>query len=336
MEASNAVTPVMPPAQPWRRLSRRLLNMPELGVSAALIVFFFLFSGADKNMATPAGLALLFTQVTYMGFAAIGMSCLMLAGEIDLSTGAVAGLAAAVAATLIGNLGWPEWAGLSAAILAAVLVGLLNSVVVLRIGVPSFFGTLGTHFVVLGIMQAILRGEWILIEDKVPTLSTIASPSPFFGVPWSFVMFVALVVIGDLLLRRSRLGPILSATGANRRAADIAGINTTRVKTLGFIFVSICSALGGLLVMNAGIAADPQIGDSWQLWIIAIAVIGGSSFSGGLGSISGAFLGALLIQVIKLGLSAAQIKTNAQGVVVGTILVVSAILDVLRRRAKQY
>jgi len=274
--------------------------------------------------------------VTYMGFAALGMCCLMLAGEIDLSTGSVAGLAAAVAATLIANQGWPEWAGLTAAIVAAVLAGLLNSIVVLKIGVPSFFGTLGTHFVILGVMQAILRGNWIMVEGKVPFLTQFALPSPFWGVPWTFVILVLLVVVGDFLLRRSRLGPILSATGANRRAADIAGINTTLVKTLCFVLVSICSAIGGLLVMNAAITADPQIGDSWQLWVLAIAVIGGSSFSGGLGSISGAFLGALLIQVIKLGLGAAQIKTNAQGVVVGAILIVSAILDVLRRRVKKY
>jgi len=287
-------------------------------------------------MATPDGLILLFTQVSYIGFAAFGMSYLMLAGEIDLSTGAVAALAASVAAALITDLKQPEWVGLCGALLAAVLAGLLNSLVVLKIGVPSFFGTLGTYFVILGTMQSILKGRWILVEGKVPFLSSLASKSPFWGLPWIFIIFVTSVLIGDFLIRRSRLGAMLSATGGNRRASEISGINTTRVKMLCFVFVSVCAAIAGLFVMNAGISADAEIGDGWQLWVIAIAVIGGSSFSGGLGSVFGGFLGALLIQVIKLGLGAAQIKTNAQGIVIGAILIVSAILDVVRRKIKQY
>ncbi len=333
MGAGNLAAPRSPAS---RRLGWRLLNFPELGVGAAVIIFFLLFTALDKSMATPEGVVLLFTQVTYMGIAAFGMSHLMLAGEIDLSTGAVAGLAAGVAAALIGDLKWPEWAGLAVALFAAVLAGLLNSVVVLKIGVPSFFGTLGTHFVILGIMQLIMKGRWISVDKKVPFLSALASPSPFFGLPWAFVIFVVAVLLGDFMIRRSRIGAILAATGGNRRAADISGINTTLVKALCFILVSICAAIGGLLVMNAAGAGDPQIGDGWQLWVLAIAVIGGSSFNGGLGSIFGGFLGALLIQVIKLGLGAAQIKTNAQGVVVGAILIAAAILDVIRRRAKQY
>jgi ribose transport system permease protein len=319
-----------------RRMGRRALNYPEIGVGIAIIIFLLMFTFLDASMATPEGIVRLFTQITYMGFAAFGMSHLMLAGEIDLSTGAVAGLAAAVAGAVIGDLGMPEWAGIAAALLAAVMAGLLNSFVVLVIGVPSFFGTLGTHFVIWGVMQAILRGRWIIVEDKVPFLGAVTSPSPFFNLPWTFIIFLILVLAGDFLVRRSRIGAILAATGGNRQAADVAGINTAAVKTVCFILVSVCAAFGGMLVMNAAISADPQIGDGWQLWVVAIAVIGGSSFSGGLGSVLGAFLGVLLIQVIRLGLGAAQIKTNAQGVVIGAILIVSAILDVLRRRAKQY
>ena len=333
METSNPTTQAL---SALNALGKRLLNYPELGVGAAIIIFFTMFTLLDSSMAGPEGIVRLLTQITYMGFAAFGMSHLMLAGEIDLSTGAVAGLAAAVAGGIIGDLGMSEGVALLAVLVAAVLAGLLNSFVVLVIGVPSFFGTLGTHFVILGVMQAILRGRWIVVEDKVPFLSSLASPSPFFGLPWTFLLFILLVIAGDFLVRRSRIWAILSATGGNRRAADVAGINTRLVKTACFVLVSVCAAFGGLLVMNAAVSADPQIGDGWQLWVVAIAVIGGSSFSGGLGTILGAFLGVLLIQVIRLGLGAAQIKTNAQGIVVGAILITSAILDVLRRRTKQY
>ncbi|MBX3062989.1 MAG: ABC transporter permease [Anaerolineae bacterium] len=328
--------PTTPRPSLFQGLGRLFVSTPELGVTVAIIIFFSMFTALDKSMATPDGIVLLFTQVVYMGVAAFGMSHLMLAGEIDLSTGSVAGLAAAVSAVVIVNMGMPEWVGIAAALLAAVLVGLLNSLVVLKIGVPSFFGTLGTHFFVLGVTQAILKGEWIFIEDKIPFLTGLASPSPLFNLPWMFIVYVLAVLAAEFLIRRSKVGAILSATGGNRRAADVAGINTTMVKTACFVLVAVCSAIGGLLVMKAGTAADQQIGDGWQLWVIAIAVIGGSSFSGGLGSIIGGFLGAILIQIIKLGLGAAQIKTNAQGVVIGAILIASAILDVIRRRIKYY
>jgi len=334
MRVTNTVLTKRPPGR--QGIAWRLLNFPEIGIGAAIIIFFLAFSALDSSMTTPESIVLLLSQVTYFGIAAFGMSYLMLAGEIDLSTGAVAGLAAAVAAVLIGNNQWPEWAGVSAALAVAVLSGLLNSLVVLRIGVPSFFGTLGTHFMLLGLMQLILRGTWVSVDNKIPFLSSLAAPSPFFDLPWTFVLFVLLVIVGDVLIRRTRIGAILSATGGNRRAADISGINTALVKTLCFVLISICSAFGGLMVMTAARAGDPQIGDSWQLWVLAIAVIGGGSFNGGLGSVFGAFLGALLIQVIKIGLGAAQIKTNAQGVVVGAILIAAAILDVVRRRVKKY
>ena len=95
---------------------------------------------------------------------------------------------------------------------------------------------------------------------------------------------------------------MLSATGGNRRAADVSGINTRRVKMLCFITVSLLAALAGVFVMTTGNAADPALGADWQLWVIAIAIVGGASFNGGVGPLFGALLGTILITLLKLGL----------------------------------
>ena len=95
-------------------------------------------------------------------------------------------------------------------------------------------------------------------------------------------------------------------------------------------------SIAGLFVMSATLAADQAVGLGWQLWVIAIAIIGGASFSGGVGTILGSFLGTILMMIIRTGLAAAEIQTNAQGVVVGAILVAAAVLDVVRRRMKRY
>lgn len=329
----TAPSPTAPPTPGW---FRRLLTIPELGAAAAIVLAFLFFAAIDRTMADPGTFVRILTQTAFMGFAAYGMSYLMIAGEIDLSTGAIAGLGAAVTAILVADVGLPEWQALIAALIVAIAAGLLNSFIVLKIGMPSFFATLGTSFVITGCTVVLLQGRWVYILDKVPVLAALGSPSPFFDLPWMFLLYLVLVLVGDFLMRRSKLGAVLSATGGNRRAADVSGINTTLVKTLCFIFIAICSAFAGLMVMNIGLAADPDIGTGWQLWIIAIAIIGGCSFSGGVGSIIGGMLGTILIMIIRIGLAAANIQTNAQGVVVGAILVTAAVLDVLRRRVKRY
>ena len=319
-----------------KSIFRRVLDTPELGAASAIVIFFAIFTALDSSMADPSNFARIATQAAFMGLAAYGMTYLMIAGEIDLSAGAMAGLGAAVAGKLITVTGVPEWVGIAGALIVAVLVGLLNSFITLRIGMPSFFATLSTSFVVTGITLIILQGQWLYVVNLVPFLSKMVSPSVFGEVPWTFVFYFVLIVVGDFLMRRSKLGPILSATGGNKRAAQVSGINTSLVKTLCFIFVSVCSAIAGLFVMSATLAADQAVGLGWQLWVIAIAIIGGASFSGGVGTILGSFLGTILMMIIRTGLAAAEIQTNAQGVVVGAILVAAAVLDVVRRRMKRY
>lgn len=317
-------------------LHKRILNITEIGVLAAVIVFFGAFTLANPNMAAPQNLALMALQGSFLGLAAFGMAFLMIAGEIDLSSGATAGLAAAVAGLLIANAGWPEWASYSAALVAAMCVGLLNSFVVLKIRMPSFFATLGSSFIVSGLAIWLLKGQWIYVGEIIPSLKFALAPTAIFGLPSIFLALLAAYLIGDLLMRTSRLGPTLSAVGANRRAAAIVGINVPLVKTLCFVFVSFCCGLAGLLVIGYGGTTDASIGEGWLLWVIAIVIIGGGSLRGGVGSIIGVLLGTILIQIIRIGLANAGVQTNAQGIVVGAILIGAAALDVIRRRMAQY
>jgi ribose transport system permease protein len=318
------------------KLYKTLLSVPEIGAIVAVVVFFVAFTAADKTMAQAANLQRMALQGSMIGLAAFGMSFLMIAGEIDLSAGTTAGLAAAIFALLRANLGWPEVASAGVALAASVGVGLFNSFVVLRIRMPSFFATLGSSFLVSGVMFWLLQGSWIWIGDQIPFFIRLVKPSPVFGLAWIVVLVLPAYVIGDLLIRFSRLGPTLSAVGGNRQAAEIVGINVPLVKTLSFVFVSLCAGFAGLVVMCYGGTTSTEIGSDWMLWIIAIAIIGGGSLRGGVGSIFGALVGTVLVETIRLGLANAQVKTNTQGIVIGSILIVAAILDVVRRKAAQY
>jgi ribose transport system permease protein len=326
------------PAPAFRpRLSKALLSIPELGVSAAVVVFFAVFVVIDPHMGTLENLRLMSLQGSMVGLAAFGMSFLLIAGEIDLSAGATAGLAAVIAGLLRFYLGWPELACYGCAVALGAVVGLINSVVVLRIGMPSFFATLGASFLIAGLTNWLVQGSWISTLDKTPLLVSVLQPSPVFGLPWLFVLLLLpAYIIGDLLIRLTVVGPLLTAVGGNRQAAEIAGINVPLVKTLCFMFVGICAALAGLAVAGYAGTIDATIGIDWMLWIIAIAIIGGGSLRGGVGSVIGALLGTVLVEIIRTGLFDANVKTNAQSIVVGAILIGAAVLDAFRRKSAQY
>jgi ribose transport system permease protein len=308
---------------------RRALAIPELGLSAAVLLVFVFFAALDRNMLQPNYFTLIFTRTSIIGFAAVGMSVLMLAGEIDLSTGAAATFAIMIY-NLLGSHGWSELTSLLGALLVAALIGWLNSVLVLEVGLPSFLATLSTYFIVSGLPGVIHSQGW---EGRKSALAGLGNNSPLLGIPWSFFVLLAVVILGDILIRRTRLGPLLWATGANRLAATVAGIDTVAVKTLCFIFASVCAALGGYLVMVTT-NISPQYGEEWQVWVPAIAIIGGARLSGGMGTLWGALLGTLLLLVIRTGLWAANLGTNAQGVIVGGILIAAIIVDAARRKVK--
>ena len=200
------------------------------------------------------------------------------------------------------------------------------------IGIPSFFGTLGTSFAVGGLVIWLLKGRWIYTGDDIPTLDALFSSSPFLDLPWIFLFYVLLVLIGDLIVRTSKVGIYLKATGGNEVSAKIVGIQTSRIKAICFIFTSLNCGLAGILVMGYSGTTVAEIGIDWILWVIAIAIIGGGSLRGGIGSIIGSFLGVCLIQVIRMGLINAEIQTNAQRIVVGFILIAAATFDALKAK----
>jgi len=253
----------------------------------------------------------------------------MLTGEIDFSAGAAASFAFVVYSAL-GAASWSVAARLLMALLAAATVGWFNSFLVLDIGLPSFVATLSTYIIVTALGPFVPGAGY----SNQSLFAGLGASSPLLGLPWAFVVLLATVAVGEVLIRRTRLGPLLWATGASPRAAEVAGINTNGVKTFAFMLCSVCAAIGGFAIF-ATVNIAPSPGEDWQVWVPAIAIIGGASLRGGAGSLLGALLGTLLLLIIRTGLGAANLGNNAQGVVVGGILVAAIVVDSLRRKAKR-
>jgi ribose transport system permease protein len=284
-------------------------------------------------MVSPVNIVTMLRAMSYAGIIVVGETFLIIAGEIDLSVGGVVGFSSALSSVLMVKAGWPWEAAVLATLLAGVLIGLFNGLVTVKLGVPAFVVTLGMMFAARGAGQFLTDGNFIW---GLPQAFGEIGKTTLLDVNLAFLVLIVLVIVADFILRQTVFGSMITATGGNKQAARVAGINTDRVKIACFVLTSELAVISGLLVTAYMSTGDYYTGPMMELDVIASAVIGGASLFGGVGTILGTFLGAMVLQVIRSGLVMASVNIDWQNVAVGTILAAAAAMDLLRRRAKKY
>lgn len=313
-----------------RRALAATLAVPEVGALVPLVVLTAVFGILSPVMLSPESLAGLLRTMQFLAIVAVGQAVLMIAGELDLSVGAVAGLCSILAAWLMKDAGWPVPLALALALLAGAAAGLVNGLIAIVVGVPAFITTLGMLYVARGTAYLISSSP---VYNLPPALFAFGDARPL-GLSWSFFIFLALAAVVDLGLRFTVWGRMVYATGGNREVARVAGINTTAVKVACFVLTGTLASLAGLLQMASFNIGQPEAGRGWELDVIAGVVIGGTSLFGGLGTVAGACLGLLLMQLVRSGLVMVGVSTHWQTVAVGGIMVAAVAFDLLRRRAR--
>jgi ribose transport system permease protein len=310
---------------------RRLLAMPEVGILIPLVGFSIVFYILDPIFLSNANVTTMLRAMSFVGVIAIGQTLLMISGAFDLSVGSTAGLAAIVCSYAMVNLNLPIPVAFLAGLGVGVLVGLINSFSVLKLGVPAFIATLGMLYIAKGITFLISKGYTIYpLPEAIKTFGT-AEP---FNTSWSFVIFIILGVIAHIVLSKTTFGRKLYAVGGNPEVARLAGINPAKIQMTGFIVVGLSAALSGMLLMSRIVTGNPTTGLGWEMNVISGVVIGGVSLFGGSGSIPGAFLGLLLMQVVTNGLVVVNVDPYWQTVSIGIIMIIAVAIDVMRRKSK--
>jgi ribose transport system permease protein len=307
----------------------RLLAVPELGVVAALTISIFVFQTLNPVFLSGEVVGSIIQAVTFVSIIAVGQAFLLIGGNFDLSVGAVAGLTAVSTGKLMTSVGLPVWISILAGLFLGAILGAINGFMVTRANVPAFIQTLGMLFVAQGLIQVVSLGYPVYPLPEVMT--TIGESSFFFSLGWNAVIWIAISIIGDFVIRRTAIGRNLYVIGGNSEVAKIVGINVRKYQFWCFILAGTLSALAGMLVMASLSAGAPSIGSGWELTVIAGTVVGGVSLFGGVGTIAGAILGVLLIQCVQSGLITSGLSPNYQLIAVGTILVLAVFLDVWRR-----
>lgn len=278
--------------------------------------FFFLSSG---------NISLVLRAIPNFGLIALGVGLLMIAGEFDLSVGSV--YVVAPFAMIFAYLAGVPWLlALALGFAIAVLVGLMNGLITLRFGVPSFITTLGTMFIVRTAAPFIVGYKRSLVF-KAPDGWKEAMTGKTLEVPNQFWFFLLFSLIAYLLLSRHKIGNHFIAVGGDARAARFAGINVMRTKLLAFITCSVFAALAGLFqVMRSGKAeTNPQL--FIELYAVAICVMGGVSLFGGRGTVIGIMLGAAVLQLVQDAIILARLPGFYLDMFVGIMIVVGVVLN---------
>jgi simple sugar transport system permease protein len=320
----------------------RLSYFPEAVavISFALLFTFFLIAAPHFLTALSFGNILTFGSIT--GIVTIGVAMLMIAGEFDLSVGSNFAVASYVLALSL-IAGWSVWIGILLAILVSTGLGLLNGLIVTKAKIPSFIATLGTLLAFRGIVRAIGHGNFATYKgEPIPLLTTINGPFAFldnlFGVQDSFrlslVWFIVIAIIFSLILMRTKFGNWIFAAGGGPEAAAAQGVNVIRVKILCFVIVGFLVGIASVLQFAYRLSVDPLRGDGMELIVVAASVIGGVRMTGGHGTIIGAIIGTLLLQMLDQGLVLMHIPIEIFQASAGLIIIISVVTNTLISRGE--
>lgn len=311
----------------------------DAGVYAVLAALYVLIAVYEPSFRGWANLRNVLTQIAMVAIVAVGMTYVILTAGIDLSVGSVAALSACAAAVLMAHHGWSGHAGIAMTLILGVGLGLLNGVAIARLGLPPFIATLALMVMARG-LAFVVSGGGAIYNLPVSYLwfgsGNLAENVALVGrLPVMIGLMALFYLVGHVVLARTRLGRYIYSVGSNEEASRLSGVPTARVKIVCYALCGLLSGLAGLLYTGYVGAAEPTIGDGLELDVIAAVVIGGTSLSGGQGSLPGTFAGALLIGLVRNGLNLMQVNSNYQRVAIGAIIFAAVMIDMMQKRRRR-
>ena len=311
---------------------RSFFAKPVVKPLAALLLMAVAMTFLSDKFATADNIFNVLRQVSVNLCISVGMTMVILTGGIDLSVGSILALSGAVAAGLTRNglavggvfVGFTFWGGILAALLTGAILGAFNGLMVTRFKVPPFVATLG--------MMTIARGLTMLYTGGFP-ITGLSNAFRFLGTGWflgvPMPVWVAAVIIlfFAFYMKKTPTGRYIYAIGGNQRASLLSGIRVDRIILLVYTLAGVLSAVAGLLVTARLDSAQPNAGAGYELDAIAAVVIGGTSLSGGRGSIAGTVVGALIIGILNNGLVLLDVSPFWQQVIKGFVILGAMIID---------
>ena len=302
---------------------------PFLGL-ILVIACFALPAETREYFLTYNNFKIIFTQTVIVAIGALGMTLIIVSGGIDLSVGSAVALTSVVGAMLI-QRGWGPTPVLFTVILAGGLIGLLNGLAIAGLRMTPFIITLGTLGVARGTAKWLADNQTVNY-DSSPINSWMTTADPFSrALPDGVWVAIVLAVLTALLLRHTVFGRHVFALGSNEATARLCGIPTVRLKVLIYALAGCFFGLAGLFQLSRLRQGDPTVAVGLELDVIASVIIGGASLNGGVGTVLGSMIGALIMAVLRNGSQQMGWPTYFQEIIIGLVIIIAVFLDRLRR-----
>jgi len=262
---------------------------------------------------------------------ATGMTILLISGGFDLSVGSTVGLSGAVTAIWLTG-GMPAGVAILMGLAVGVLIGLINGLLIAEVGINPFVTTLGMMSLVRGMHMVVTEGQNI---SNLPKAFTALGQGYFYHIQYPIIISLVLVCAGDFLLRRSRFFRQNYYIGGNEKAAILSGINVKGVKVFNYVLTGLLAAFAGVIITARLGSASTTAGQGLELKVISAVIIGGASLRGGVGTVAGAFLGALLMSIIISSINLLSIDIYWVDFAMGAALLAAVIVDKLSKQGNE-
>lgn len=304
---------------------------------ASLVVLILFFTLSSSNFFQFSNIVGILLSTAVIGVLALGSTFVIITGGIDLSVGTVMTLSGVMTGVCITFWGLPVPVGILGGILTGALCGLLSGTAVAKMKIPPFIATLAMMMIAKGLALIISGAKPVYFNDaesfaEVSQGSVLGWLIPGLDIPNAVVIFFIAAVVGYLILSKTIIGRYNFALGSNEEATRLSGVNVGFWKIVIYTLTGTFTGLAGVMMASRLNSANPALGAGYELEAIAAVVIGGTSLSGGKGTIIGTVIGALIMSVLTNGLRILSVPQEWQTVVVGFVIILAVYADILRRR----
>lgn len=304
----------------------------KYGMFVILAAIFIVSALLSNNFIKVSNLLTILRTMSATGIAALGMTFILILGHIDLSVGSVMAFAGCVACIITRDTGMVLLA-IFVAILIGAGIGLLNGAVVTKFGIPAFIMTLATQYVARGL--ALLSTGGFPVNHMGEAFKILGQGAIFGVLPVPIVIMAVLMIVGWIVLNKTKFGRYVFASGGNPSAAKASGVNVNGTVIKAFIMHGCLSGLAGVLLMSRMNSGQPSGATNYEFYAITAAVVGGTSLSGGIGNILGTFIGALIVAIIDNIMLLKGIDVYWQYIIKGIVIALAVIADFKTRSILQ-
>jgi ribose transport system permease protein len=304
---------------------------------ASLLGLMIFFSFASPSFLQTDNIVGILQATAVNGVLAIGCTFVIITGGIDLSVGTLMTFCSVMAGVFLTYWGLPFPVGIAAAIFFGALSGFVSGILIAKLKIPPFIATLGMMLVLKGLALVISGTKPIYFND-VPQFPSISQDSligyllPNLPIPNAVLILFVVAIVSSLILNKTVLGSYTFALGSNEEAVRLSGVNVDRWKIVVYALNGAICGIAGLLIASRLNSAQPALGQGYELDAIAAVVIGGTSLSGGAGTILGTIIGAFIMSVLTNGLRILSVAQEWQTVVTGVIIILAVYADLLRKK----